>query len=112
MTRIDAVLAMFVDLDGAELRGWIERRWVQPEPGEGGDWIFHEIDLARVRLVYDLRRELDTPEETIPLVLSLLDQVYELRRALRAVAGVLADLPPDVQDAVRKALRNDDAPPG
>ena len=108
MIRIGAVLALFVDLDGAELRGWIERRWVEPEPDAGGEWIFHEIDVARVRLVYDLRRTLDTPEETMPLVLSLLDQVYELRAALRSVAGALGALPPDVQDAVRKALRRDE----
>jgi chaperone modulatory protein CbpM len=111
MTRIDAVLAMFVDLDGAELRGWIERRWVQPDADERGEWIFHEIDLARVRLIYDLRREFETSEETVPLVLSLLDQVYELRGALKAVAGALSGLPPDVQEAVRKALRRDE-PPG
>ena len=32
MIRLDAVLAMFTDLDSVEVVSWIERRWVQPEP--------------------------------------------------------------------------------
>jgi len=112
VTRFDAVCALFADLDSAELRGWIERRWVRPEGTTVETWVFHEIDLARVRLIYDLRRELDTPEETVPLVLSLLDQVYELRAALKLVGGALGSLPPDVQEAVRAALRGGDEPPG
>jgi len=103
MTRLEDVLGLFRDLDVTELTIWIESGWVQPEPTEG-DWVFHEIDVARVRLIYDLRHELETPEETVPMVLSLLDQVYELRCTLAAVMGVIKDQPPELQAAVRAAL--------
>ena len=106
MMRFDAVCALFADLGSAELRGWIERRWVRPEGTTVETWVFHDIDLARVRLIYDLRRELDTPEETIPLVLSLLDQVYELRCTLKTMTEALATQPEEVRDAVRAALRS------
>jgi chaperone modulatory protein CbpM len=107
MISFDAVVALFSDLDAAELSGWIEQRWVQPERAASEAWVFYEIDVARVRLIYDLRRQLDTPEETMPLLLSLLDQVYELRRKLKAMTRALESQPPDVQAAFLEALRTD-----
>lgn len=97
------ICALFRDLEVAELTVWIESGWVQPERS-GEVWVFHEIDVARARLIYDLRRVLATPEETVPLVLSLVDQVYELRATLAAVMAALRDQPAEVQDAVRAAL--------
>ena len=82
--RLDAVVLLFADLGRDELAGWVHRRWVLPD-GEGEDVAFAEIDIARVRLIHDLRRAMGVAEDTIPLVLSLLDQVYELRAALAAV---------------------------
>jgi chaperone modulatory protein CbpM len=106
MMRLDAVVTLFPDLDAIELTTWIEQSWVQPEPEDGGAWIFHEVDVARVRLIYDLRREFDTPEDAIPLVLSLLDQVYELRCTLKTMTEALATQPEEVREAVRAALRS------
>jgi chaperone modulatory protein CbpM len=103
MTRLEDVIGLFRDLDATELTIWIESGWVQPERAEGS-WVFHEIDIARVRLIYDLRHELETPEDTVPMVLSLLDQVYELRCTLAAVMGAIKDQPPELQAAVRAAL--------
>lgn len=104
MTGLDAVVTMFPDLGVAELEAWVARRWVEPEQGADRAWIFGEIDVARVRLIYDLRRDLDTPEETITLVLSLLDQVYELRGALKTLNRAIALQPEAVQHAVRNAV--------
>jgi chaperone modulatory protein CbpM len=88
-----SVTALFPDLGLVELESWIERSWVEPEPDGGGGWSFQAIDVARVRLIYDLRRDLALTEDAVPLVLSLLDQVYELRAQLRAVTGALDVLP-------------------
>ena len=92
--RTEAVLALLGDLGEPELVAWVERGWVQPEAGVAG-WEFLAIDLARVRLIHDLRRRLEVAEDTMPLVLSLLDQVYELRARLReALAAIEAEAPP------------------
>ncbi|MBI3706904.1 MAG: hypothetical protein HY246_04390 [Proteobacteria bacterium] len=108
MMRLEAVVALFPDLETVELSGWIERRWVLPEPAAGGDWAFDEIDVARVRLIYDLHHDLGVADEAVPLVLSLLDQVYELRRRLKAIMRALADQPHEVQAAVLAALEDQD----
>jgi len=107
MMHFAAVITLFPDLEVSELTAWIEQRWVRPESSETELWVFQDIDIARVRLIYDLRRNLDTPEETIPVLLSLLDHVYELRRKLRAVAHALEDQPPEVRASILAILGDD-----
>ncbi|HLJ63718.1 MAG TPA: chaperone modulator CbpM [Stellaceae bacterium] len=82
MMDFDAVIRTIRDIDAAELEHWIAARWVRPER-EGGHYMFHDIDVARVHLIAELRHDLAIEEETIPVVLGLLDQLYALRRRLR-----------------------------
>jgi chaperone modulatory protein CbpM len=103
MMRFTAVVALFPDLREAELQGWVERGWVRPE-GDQPDWVFQEIDVARVRLIHDFRRGMAVPEETMPLVLSLLDQVYTLRGQMRAIVRAVEGQPEAVREAILAAL--------
>jgi chaperone modulatory protein CbpM len=98
-----AVTALFPDLTQVELTTWVERGWVVPDTGEGG-LVFREIDVARVRLILDLRRGMDVAEDAMPLVLSLLDQVYELRSRLKTVLRAVGAQPREVQLAVLSAI--------
>ncbi len=84
------LLAALGDVAPDELSGWIARGWVRADGTEAA-FAFLEIDLARARLIRDLRQRLDVAEPAVPLVLSLLDQVYALRAQLRQV---LDRLPP------------------
>lgn len=104
MMRFTAVIAMFPDLREQELHAWVERGWVRPE-GHEPDWVFQEIDVARVRLIHDFRYEMAVPEETMPLVLSLLDQVYTLRGQMRAFARAVENQPEAVRAAILAAFR-------
>jgi chaperone modulatory protein CbpM len=103
---IIAVTALFSDLTQVELVNWVERGWVVPDTADTG-LVFHEIDVARVRLIRDLRRDMDVGEEAVPLVLSLLDQVYELRSRMKSVLRVLETQPQDVQIAILTAMGRD-----
>lgn len=102
--RIETVIELFPDLGRAELVSWIEQSWVQPEADQNREWVFHDVDVARVRLIYDLRHDLETPEHTVPIVLSLLDQLYEHRRLFKALTRALKDQPAEVQEAIRAAI--------
>jgi chaperone modulatory protein CbpM len=104
MMRFTAVVALFPDLREAELASWVERGWVRPE-GSQPDWVFQEIDIARVRLIRDFRDAMAVSEETMPLVLSLLDQVYTLRGQMRVVARAVEGQPEPVRAAILAALR-------
>jgi chaperone modulatory protein CbpM len=110
--RTTSVVALFADLPEAELTSWVARGWVQPEPydpdrgdADVGAWEFHEIDVARVRLIHDLRRSMEIGEETMPLVLSLLDQIYTLRGTMRDLVHALEAPPAEVRTSVLATLR-------
>ena len=102
--RTEAVITLLGDLQIVELTSWIQRGWVQPDPA-GDDWEFHEIDIARVRLIRDMRSRMELTDDAIPLVLSLLDQVYDLRGQLRLVLSAIETQPSEVRTAILSALR-------
>jgi chaperone modulatory protein CbpM len=102
--RVESVIALVPGVAPAELADWVARGWVRPE-GEPPDWAFAEIDVARVRLIRTLRTDLEVEPDTLPLVLNLVDQVYDLRRRLSAVLGAACGQPEPVREAILRALR-------
>ena len=104
MMTFETVLRLFADLQADELERWIAERWVLPESDARG-YLFQEVDVARIRLIVDLRHDLAIGEEALPLVLNLLDQVYALRRRLRALCDALETQPPEIRDAVLGRMR-------
>ena len=107
MIGIDELVRRFAELNSRELARWIENRWVVPEhaaESEGERWVFHEVDVARVELILDIRREFAVDDEAMSLVLQLLDQVYSLRRQMRRLCDALEAQPPAIRDAIRQAL--------
>lgn len=113
-----AVIELFPDVDRTELIGWIEYGWVCPVSGAAGDprgetqdsWVFEDIDVARVGLIRDLRHDLGLGPDSIPVILSLLDQLYQTRRALKGVVLALDRQPPELRRAVLAALDEPRAP--
>ncbi|UPY37340.1 chaperone modulator CbpM [Sediminicoccus sp. KRV36] len=84
MITLDILCARFSTLRLEDLQGWIAEGHVRPDRA-AGDLVFTELDVERVRLILELRDEMAVNEEALPVVLSLLDQLYELRRRLRAM---------------------------
>jgi chaperone modulatory protein CbpM len=105
MISLTSVVALFTDLGEAELVTWVERGWVRPEGiGSEAAWAFHDIDVARIRLIHDLSHRMELEEDAIPLVLSLLDQIHDLRGQLRSVLRAIEAQPDDVQKVILAAL--------
>jgi chaperone modulatory protein CbpM len=103
MTSVHVVCELIGDLEVSELERWVVERWVLPERSEDS-YVFQEIDVARVRLIVELRRELAIDDEAMPVVLGLLDQVYALRRRLKGIAVALAALPPELRSVIEARL--------
>src|SRR5580704_17360108 len=103
MIGFDDVLIRYRSLERRELLRWVEERWVLPER-RAETWVFHEVDVARVELIIEIRRDFAVDDEAMPVVLSLLDQVYGLRRQMRRLCDAVAAQPDEVRDAIRKAL--------
>ncbi|WP_049974085.1 hypothetical protein [Azospirillum sp. B4] len=121
LLTLEAVTARFPDVAAREIHWWVAQGWVRPDgvypdgvdpdgdhaPEHAADWRFHPVDVARVGLIRDLSHDMGVADDTLPLVLSLIDQVYGLRAALRGVAGVLDRLPPDVRQVVLAATEGE-----
>jgi chaperone modulatory protein CbpM len=103
MIAFEELVGRLHELDRRELVQWVENRWVLPERQQD-TWIFHEVDVARVELILEIRKEFAIDDDTLALVLSLLDQVYDLRRQLGRLCDALAGQPSDIQAAIRRAL--------
>ena len=90
-----------------ELRLWVRKGWVKPSLSTNGP-LFDALDIARIRLICDLRKDLALPPESLPMVLALIDQIHGLRRKLRTIANAVDRLPPETRLEVSKALRETD----
>ena len=105
-----AEIALVCGVSPEELSLWVERRWVLPLADARGEFTFSEADQARVRLIAELKRDLAIDDEAIEIVLSLMDQVYDLRRRLKAVLAAMAELPEAQRsDVIRRLLREEDS---
>jgi chaperone modulatory protein CbpM len=90
---IDVVIDMCSGLERQVLESWISRDWVRPDARDGV-YAFRDIDLARVRLIIELRDDLDVSESALPIVLHLLDQLYDLRRQVRELGDAITRVAP------------------
>jgi chaperone modulatory protein CbpM len=83
-------------LDTEALEVWVEAGWLIPHRLRGTRH-FTEIDLARARLIHDLKQDIGVNDEGISVVLDLLDQIHGLRRTLNAVLSAAALTHPELE---------------
>jgi len=93
----------------ADLTLWIERRWVRPTRC-GAEVFFDDVDLARLRLIVEFRRDLAIDEEAMPVVLDLIDRLHATRTQLRRVLQGVAELPLSAQDMVFHRITREPEP--
>jgi chaperone modulatory protein CbpM len=104
MITIDILCHTVAGLRPDEVEQWIGNAWLRAE-GSPGDYRFREIDAARVRLIHELRHELGLDDEALPIVLSLVDQLYAARRQMRTLRQAVEETAPDdVRQAILSAL--------
>jgi chaperone modulatory protein CbpM len=109
---LSEVVTLVGRIDRVELTHWIELGWVAPERPADAEPAFSDLDVARVCLICDLRHDLEVEEETMPLVLSLLDQVYALRRQMNTLTDAIRQQPDDVRKAIVDLLNEPRGPGG
>ncbi len=100
--REEELVARIPDLLPVRLHRWIRLGWVRPERVEGLP-VYREADVARVRLLRDLENGAEFDEDTVVLILSLLDQVHGLRHELRSLAAAVDLQPAEIRERIRQA---------
>ena len=94
MIDVELLFTRMSTLDPQDLERWILNTWVRRETDDGRT-LFRDIDVARVRLIQELTDDMQVNEEAIPIVLLLLDQLYDARRRIREVGEALAVIAPE-----------------
>jgi chaperone modulatory protein CbpM len=93
------VVARVERLTMRDLRSWVREGWVRPAQGEDGPF-FDDLDIARVRLLCDLRKDMAIAGDTIPVILSLIDRLHKSQREFRMLQQALEEQSEDLQLAV------------
>jgi chaperone modulatory protein CbpM len=110
MMSIDELVAAIAALERRDLDTWIEQQFVVPRE-EGGALVFTEQDCARVRLICTLNYDLEIDADALPVVMSLVDQLYDTRQRLLSLTAAVASQEEGVQAAIMTALgQGDDKP--
>ncbi len=104
LTEQDVVAAVG-EISARRLRMIVRRGWVRPRR-RAGTTEFSDADVARVRLVYHLTEKLEVQEEDVPVILSLVDQVHGLRRALRNLGRAVEGQPDEVRAQITRTFRD------
>jgi chaperone modulatory protein CbpM len=76
-------------LDTRTLSAWVEAEWLVPVASKKS-FQFSEADLARARLIGDLKADFGVNDEGIAIILHLLDQLYGLRCLVRDIQAMEA----------------------
>lgn len=91
-------------LQKRDLESWIAEQWVTPiEEPEGP--MFRDADVARVRLIAEIKYDFEVSDTALPVFLSLLDQSHDLRRRLDLLAEAIDAQPEDVRTAINERLK-------
>ena len=90
-------------LEADALQHWIDLDWVRPQR-DGVNVRFDALDVARIRLICELHYELRIEEDSMSVVLSLMDQLYRARRSLRTLVSAVEAQPEEVRARIATML--------
>jgi chaperone modulatory protein CbpM len=103
MMRVDEIVEAIEALGRSDLDAWISDELISPQE-EGGALVFSDMECARIRLICTLRYELEIDAEALPVVLSLVDQLYQTRQRLLSLTAAVTAQDKPVQAAILAAI--------
>ena len=106
MMRVDDLVEAISALQRSDLEAWIREELITPRH-EAGTPFFTEMDCARVRLICTLHYELEIDAETLPMVLSLVVQLYNTRQRLFSLIEAVTVQDKEIQAAIIAAMSSD-----
>ena len=106
MIRETELIAQFMYLERHVLLTWIEEGVIAPHQDEEG-YLFDRVDEARVALACDLHYRMGLDHASLPVVLSLIDQLHDARHHLRALTRAVAEQPGLIQQEITRRMTGD-----
>ena len=109
MIRETELIAQFTFLERQVLLTWIEEGVIAPQRDAEG-FLFDRVDESRVALACDLHYRMGLDHASLPVILSLIDQLHEARHHLRALTRAVAEQPEAIQQEIARRLSSDRTP--
>lgn len=103
MIRESELIAQFTCLEHQVLLAWIQDGVLAPHRDEQG-YLFDRVDESRVALACDLHYRMGLEHASLPVILSLIDQLHDVRHHLRALTRAVAEQPDAVQAEISQRL--------
>jgi chaperone modulatory protein CbpM len=103
MMGFDDLVAAISALQRDDLEAWIREEMVVPRQ-EAGALLFTDMECARVRLICTLHYDLEIDVDTLPVALSLVDQLYDARQKLLSITAAVTAQDKSVQAAIIAAM--------
>jgi chaperone modulatory protein CbpM len=106
MIRETELIAQFRYLERQVLLTWIEEGVIAPHRDDEG-YLFDQIDESRVALACDLHYRMGLDHVSLPVILSLIDQLHDARHHLRALTRAVAEQPEAIQQEITRRVTGD-----
>ncbi|MEC5325408.1 hypothetical protein [Aurantimonas sp. A3-2-R12] len=103
MMGIDALVAAISALQRKDLETWLRDELVAAK-SDAGTLAFSDMECARIRFICALHYDLEIDAETLPVVLTLADQLYETGQRLLSLTAAVAAQDEPIQKAIIAAL--------
>ncbi|MFT5539619.1 MAG: chaperone modulatory protein CbpM [Alphaproteobacteria bacterium] len=110
MTPVDDLIAAIEVLRRSDLEAWIDQNLVKPQQ-DAETLYFTDMECARVHLICTLHYDLEIDGDALPVMLSLIDQLYDTRQRLLSLSAAIAAQDESIQAAILAAMRPDDDSP-
>lgn len=92
----DDLIAAIEDLTEPRLSRYVALRVIQPVLSDHGDQ-FRDLDLARARLLTELSEFYDLDDDSLQLVIRLVDEMHGLRGELETLIAAISQEPDDAR---------------
>jgi chaperone modulatory protein CbpM len=91
-------------LTRARLTAFVQAEIVWPVHGERGP-VYRQMDVARLQLLRDLSDQFEMSDDALAVVMTLIDQLHEVRSDLRSVLRAITDEPVEVRERLGRAVQ-------
>ena len=110
MIRETDLIAQFTCLEHRVLLTWIEEGIIAPHRDEQG-YLFDRLDESRVALACDLHYRMGLEHASLPVILSLIDQLHDARHHLRTLTLAVSEQAEAVQQEIIRRMAGGNVPP-
>jgi chaperone modulatory protein CbpM len=104
MIRETELIAQFTVLERQVLMTWIEEGVIEPERDDDG-YLFDPVDESRVALACDLHYRMGLEHASLPVILSLIDQLHDARHHLRTLTRAVAEQPEAIRQDITRQMK-------